>query len=158
MKIRSGFVSNSSSSSFIVLSESKKDTWNFDEVELIHGTYEIGRKGNKTFGWEFETYHDINSKVNFAALQAMYLDETYSDKPYMKMLEKVLIKCIPGCRLVSNLLDFNYKPPTGKIWGYIDHQSSAVEGMNTEMFDNPEVLTTFIFSPSSYIETGNDNC
>jgi hypothetical protein len=42
-------------------------------------------------------------------------------------------------------------------FAYIDHQSAACEGENTEIFDSAEDLERFIFCPESYIQGGNDN-
>jgi hypothetical protein len=41
--------------------------------------------------------------------------------------------------------------------GYIDHQSSAEEGANIEMFENEDSLEKFLFSKRSKIIGGNDN-
>ena len=41
--------------------------------------------------------------------------------------------------------------------GYIDRQSCATEGENTEIFDDDDTLKRFLFADSSYIHTDNDN-
>jgi hypothetical protein len=43
------------------------------------------------------------------------------------------------------------------IEGYIDHQSSAGEGQNIEIFNSKEILRSFLFNKESYIQLDNDN-
>lgn len=94
MKIRNGFVSNSSSSSFIVYKKSNIDNSDYKSfksylgekygslcayfkcIENDHNFKEysmilpISKKGvNKNFGWEFERYYSFEDKVNFMYLQ-----------------------------------------------------------------------------------------
>jgi hypothetical protein len=46
---------------------------------------------------------------------------------------------------------------SGDNWGYIDHQSSAVEGENLEIFESEEVLRNFLFDVKSKVILDNDN-
>lgn len=70
MKIRMGFVSNSSSSSFLVI---KSDS-GWDALEPNSGkTYIV--QGRHEFGWGPEVVQDIKKRIAFAALQA----KEYSD-------------------------------------------------------------------------------
>jgi hypothetical protein len=145
MKIRKGFVSNSSSSSFIVISSRNLHDYR------VFGDYVIGDEGECEFGWDVKTYYDIPSKINFTYMQAKYV----KNDNWLNMLYKV-IKEHTGCDKVrSNLtIDWTNKE---KRQGYIDHQSASIEGENTEIFESPESLKNFLFSSHSYIETGNDN-
>lgn len=93
--IRQGFVSNSSSSSFIVYydkqdkTEIKKKFW---KESKYYGFYSDGRrdkedcyiehtitlpftKGNMEFGWEWGSYYDFYSKVNYVFYQAFKLED-----------------------------------------------------------------------------------
>lgn len=142
MKMRNGFVSNSSSSSFIVISDGPIFTGPISS-DLI-----IGEDGHCEFGWEFERWYDFESKLNFAYLQSQHNNE------WRQMLLKVLRD--RGAINISSCLSEDYGRD-GKKWAYIDHQSSAWEGMNTEMFDSEEQLIKFLFCPQSYIQGGNDN-
>jgi len=150
MKIRSGFVSNSSSSSFIVIGEAKPETPHFDE-------YVIGQLGCNEFGWEHTTYEGAASMISFAWLQAEFCKDSRPD--YMAMLLRV-IKQHTGAKEVTCCITDSYTESCNdksKRYGYIDHQSSVAEGANLEMFDDDETLARFLFSPDSYIQGGNDN-
>lgn len=143
MKKRLGFVSNSSSSSFIVIGNSNK----LDEIsgEL----YRVGENGHTEFGWDIDDIRDIDSRINFCYLQIL----STGNKVWKEMLEQV-IKENSEVKTIDYLLKDDWE---GECCGYIDHQSGAGEGENTEMFDNKEKLKQFIFDSASYIHTDNDN-
>jgi hypothetical protein len=145
MKIRNGFVSNSSSSSFIIISNGNIEQINLPEF------YIIGQLGETEFGWQINKYNGFDSKVNFCYLQCM---ET-CNKNYKDMLYKV-IKDNTNVKEIESIIVEDYND-NDKVWGYIDHQSSGCEGKNLEMFKSEETLKNFLFNPSSYIHTDNDN-
>lgn len=147
MKVRNGFVSNSSSSSFIVIGKAEP------EKVAQSDDYVVGQFGAYEFGWEHVVYDGMDSMINFAWLQAEYSLKTQPE--YMKMLVRV-IKQHTGAKKVTSCITMNYADKT-KVEAYIDHQSSATEGVNLEMFANDETLARFLFSPDSYIQGGNDN-
>ena len=183
MKIRKGFVSNSSSSSFIVIKGNPAQ----DEIEKnkeyaqgfaydnneCPGTLTLPNSnvGINEFGWENTVYEAFGSKLNFCALQILYLKEyfkpsgentffieTYAQRMphgtdwtyYFGMLKDV---CKSYLDIDIALREDLYDDETG----YIDHQSCAGEGENMEMFENRDTLVTFLFSRESYIQGGNDN-
>ena len=160
MKIRKNLVSNSSSSSFIVISDGKHE----QEISVEEGVFVIGEYGEHEFGWQEERYSDVYSKINFCYIQAKEID----NKDYMNMLEEVLKEKFPEINTLVSVLggwdseDETIEHPVfGSVMkmkcSYIDHQSSACEDQNLEMFESKEILKNFLFNRSSYIQNDNDN-
>jgi len=134
MKIRNGFVSNSSSSSFIVIGRSGVfgKAFAIDDTIVVDDDYE--------FGWDFITYNDVEDRIAWAWLQAQY-----ADKPKLfEMIEQAVFE-VTGKKLDCRA-DINRE-------SYIDHQS-VDEG---DIFTSMDNLKSFIFDKESYIRTGNDN-
>jgi len=159
VKTRQGFVTNSSSSSFIVLCNTRMMTPGFGLGKIVR----IGDSGEIEFGWENEKYTDFYDKLNFAALQILEAERCgdtcwYNTRreTWRPTLEKAL-RAYAGFDYVEWVLTNKYPVPDGMVDGYIDHQSSAAEGKNTEIFASYETLCDFLFSKDSYIQGGNDN-
>lgn len=175
MKIRNGFVSNSSSSSFIVFGtdlENNRDTLGFLNMkpEKLYGWSDVRSirvelplpEAEYEFGWDFERYYDVKDKINFAIIQA--LDSGDKKWEYQDMLRKVLQKQLNReCKeqpVLTLRIDYNrfyWDSVSEEDQAYIDHQSSAREGENLEIFESEEALENFLFNKNSYIQGGNDN-
>lgn len=141
MKTRHGFVSNSSSSSFIVINTDKST----HHPPNLPAYFSVGDQGQDEFGWQDEQYDSFESKLNFAFLQAKEASKDGNDE-WLEMLRVVLGEC--GATEIDEDMG---------EWSHIDHQSAYCEGENCEMFESLEQLRNFLFNSSSYIQCGNDN-
>ena len=147
MKIRNGFVSNSSSSSFVVVGNVVDPTL---YKSLTDDVYFIGRNGEIEFGWEECIYRGLDTLINFAYLQAE------GNRKWEEMLFNVIKEYTGASDILINLTS-SYNNVDDMRQGYIDHQSHSSEGSNTEIFDDEETLKRFLFSSESYIQGDNDN-
>lgn len=129
MKARLGYVSNSSSSSFMVENPGVDDisreanereaeayivSHALDEIEL-HGKWNgLLEEGETKFGWQEEEYHDIASKWNWLVLQAFY-----GGQNEMTLIDNYLNRL--DSRIHVNWNDVEERDD--KAYAYIDHQS-----------------------------------
>lgn len=135
MKIRKGFVSNSSSSSFVIINYSPIEDEKFDLVN-----YELNSESN--FGWGPEKISDMPSKINWAILQANENSEDY---------EKIKNVCK---KYKIEITDEYIEEVKEKSW--LDHQSHNDEN-HAVLFLTDEDLEQFLFHYKSHIQLDNDN-
>jgi hypothetical protein len=159
MKIRNGFVSNSSSSSFLVIKKLQEEDLKASAQLINSYVRGFGENniltvdryiGETEFGWSPQRHYEIGSKIVFAYMQAKYVDR----EDWVDLLEEV-IKEVSDAKAIDWMI--NITDCDSPNYGYIDHQSASYTGENTEMFDSKEELINFLFGSDSFVMTDNDN-
>ena len=172
MKTRISFVSNSSSSSFIVIPQmrviatSTMSQQEIDEWEnTIRNTLQkqivsedciddkwsgLCDNGEKKFGWQTTAYYDIESKWNWMALQACYgfiQDETFEGKARLdRYLDSMGLAEIDWEQMKNTIEELD---------AYIDHQSVFPEDTFEEI--DRIGLTPWLYDGYCFVHNGNDN-
>lgn len=102
------------------------------------------------FGWEYDTLNSAGRKADYL-YTGLFANERISD------IKKV------GEILKAKGIDISFEKATYKKGstysynsGYIDHSNELNEFLDA-VCDNEETLFQFLFSPLSFIITGNDN-
>lgn len=145
MKIRNGFVSNSSSSSFIVPDirvpedfdySSLKSYFNLDESTCdyegnLRKVYSITlpiTEGNRYFGWAEARYTDFADKLNYLFLQIQSL---YQNVRLKNKLEYALEKALKSiCEKAYNLEELKYGEFAVKVdYNYLLPSTSVFESI-----------------------------
>lgn len=160
MKIRSGFISNSSSSSFIVPVMNNIENFNYQSLKSYFTVedqyyYDSSKfksfsillpisSGNKNFGWEIDTYSDFEDKLNYLFLQIEGLDDSLRIKYALKSKLEESLQSI--CKKAYDLsktdrytfnikIDYNFiKYDSIYDWNdlfMIDHQSTWCENIGS---------------------------
>lgn len=130
------FETNSSSVHAIVVSKTDKI-----DVDSL-GTISIPKDPNAIYGWEEDTITSVSDKLSYliAAVTGLANDDTKID-PLKTRLEGLL------CELGVEAVEYS---------GIIDHCSGTREFVNYVLRDL-DTFKRYLFSPNSYIVTGNDN-
>lgn len=159
MKIRSRFVSNSSSSSFIVLGSGGPSQSNERNLRAFLKRFVEGNTfvydPETCFGWNFELYDDWISRFDWAMLQTYYhLYDAQHAYYYETMLDFVREYC-PSVEKLVIRSDYAEEWEDDEPTGYIDHQS--IGGSNAEFLETVETTKDFILSDNSFVCGQNDN-
>lgn len=97
------------------------------------------------FGWEIDTLDTIQEKTSYL-YTGFYANDRLND--FQKVVSLLKLKGIE-----IDLIEI----PKGSYNYYIDH-SDELNDFLTMILKNEENLMSFLFSPLSFILTGNDNC
>ena len=156
MKERINYVSNSSSSSFVVIPDDLKiDKANYDynKIALTFPFFENGEEwcglfddGQLKFGWEWEKYRDFESKWNWLVLQAFY-----GGDEYIKIINDYLKGIHENLKIDWSAVE----QKEDSIEAYIDHQS--VDAKSTFEKVKEIGIDEFLLNEECYIQNGNDN-
>ncbi len=148
MKTRQGFISNSSSSSYIIIGNQEEyitpqefiTEFTKEGVLIVDSTI-----GETEFGWGPNQIYGMGSRIIFSYIQTDY----GCNIERLTLLEKVIREYTNISKIIWNI-DSNGDDEE-KDWAYIDQQSSYIEDRNLEMFDSKEKMKNFLFNKNSYI-------
>ena len=133
------FETNSSSTHSITIANNYEDEFKEYLPESLE--FEVGE-----YGWEFERYDDLQSRSNYlyTAILTCGCDAEVCLKKLRETLESYGIEV--------------YFTEVGLgEWFYIDHSYEMGDFVDTILNDET-LLMNYLFSPESFIATGNDNC
>lgn len=168
MKHRTGYVSNSSSSSFVVIPDEVVKNYNkntearmmesFDRMKLVFDFttmspewFGIFWNYETQFGWQVVNYHGMRDKWNWLVLQACYAKRQFDDEKYCRMLDKYVQSFGRDVKIEWSRID----AAIDNIDAYIDHQSIEPK----DNFDEVEKIgiDEFLSNEDCYISNSNDN-
>lgn len=154
-KIRKNvFETNSSSSHSLTLSQSDVLPMPFTKEQLREGVVMVGLGD---YNWEWARYYTTEEKLQYLLTQLIVgTDDTIAQGDAVKVTQELCEEDERAAMLVAVVkehtgCDLLFKPGSR---GGIDHQSIGV-GLN--LFESAEKLKQFLFSPTSCVQTGNDN-
>jgi hypothetical protein len=114
------------------------------------------------FGWDFDIYKDVNSKVSYLWILICSKYSNYSNQELFSKIKQRLINVLISAG-VEEIIFAEEKYHKGyyataflNIPGYIDHYTEVSE-MLEELLSNDQMLLSYLFNSDSIIGTGNDN-
>lgn len=148
VKIRKGlFETNSSSTHTIVIANNNRNDFKKSLPEKLY--FNAG-----CFGWEFDKYTDVHDRASY--LFTGLLSYSVCEK-YIPIIKKTLKKYDVEAVFPEIAIKNKYEQlKNDNTYYYVDHSEELEDFF--ELVCNDEVLLmNFLFSPESFIATGNDN-
>lgn len=108
------------------------------------------------FGWEERFYYDVEDKASYF-YTALYNSYDEDIQKHLEDIKNHIYEVLfdAGCHCA-------FEKPRQSSWGnwldsgYIDHQNEIDPWLH-KLIKNDKLLFRFLFSPDSFIVTGNDN-
>lgn len=102
----------------------------------------------KEFGWENRTYHDIEDRVSYLYTGILECFKNDEQERYINKLIKFIEK-------LGVEVEIDHERDDSYYFG-IDHVDELLDFIK-DIFNDEDYLFNYLFSPTSYIMTGNDN-
>lgn len=162
-QIRQGvFETNSSSTHAISVASFYPEDWNvsYKVPEKVHFALD------QEFGWEIETYDDLDSKATYLWLIICDMYYDIKDLDNLKAARAHIEEVLTNAGVKEVTFDMgSYKESCwkndGSMYldypGYIDHCHDAHE-FAKYLLENDEMLLAYLLDSDSCVATGNDNC
>ena len=161
-QIRQGvFETNSSSTHAISVASFYPEDWNvsYKVPEKVHFALD------EEFGWEIETYDDVDSKAAYIWLLICDMYSDIKDIDKLKVAKAHIEEVLTNAGVKEVTFDMgSYKESwrnDGSLYleysGCIDHSYEAYDFAKT-LLENDEMLLAYLFDSDSCVATGNDNC
>lgn len=148
------FETNSSSTHSLTVVPEEILDFGLSKDQLRTGVIEVTPR---RYGWEWRRYYTLPEKLAYLITQANgKIDARSSDSLRQRIqsgspnAQRIidLVEQRTGCRI-------EFVPEPGRaIYGFVDGNS---QGIHHEVMGSDDALAGFLFSPNSYVETGNDN-
>lgn len=148
------FETNSSSSHSITVSGEEAEDFGIGRETLRSGVIRIERFSD--FGWDWEEHYGTKDKIAYMLMQCDpkgFNDGVEDDEDIIPSLVERSEKARWLADVIQNATGCTLEFRAG-TWAGIDHQS---HGEGSELFSDENEMRRFLFSPSSYLQTGNDN-
>jgi len=146
------FETNSSSSHSLTMAKGDIVAQPFDKTVLRAGQVYLSKH---EYGWEWHRYYSAHAKADYLFTQLFESETISSGKPeaVTQALREDNEKFDMLCRVIEEHTGVKVYVEPGTT-GYVDHDS---HGVGLELFESEKQLHQFLFSPTSFVQTGNDN-
>lgn len=151
---RNLFETNSSSTHAITIANNTDDDFKNNLPKVLE--LELGE-----FGWEYDRHQTISERASYLFTAIVYNGWV---EEYMPKLVDTLKKWgvevrYPELKKIESEYrpgDFYFEPVEGRGYFYIDH-GFELKDFVEKLFSDETLLMNYLFSPESFVSTGNDN-